>query len=342
MNNIKTFAYKYPGLFLALPMILPDILFFRKGDALPLLWMNCSILFFLSTGLAMGLQSTISIHFLVNAKWSDSFVAYGYQINKLMPFLLLLFIPVCIGLVFLSPFTNFNGLWLHPAAIASRSFLILFAFYYFSKRFNENQICRKPVIYSIISLALILISLSIISSDWFFPLMLRNPIASMPFLLFVSFLQLALSFIVLSLRNKGTDFTDNLGRYLLAVSLFWFYFIFSAMLIDWYAHHEAGLKLLDYFFDQRNTAILMITFTGNAFIPLLLMQSGFRQKARNLKFIGYTVFITKFFEFLLYVSPSLREGKFIFGLTELACLILCFNILLHFIKKSDVELVKTS
>ena len=303
----------------ALLLIIAGSLLLGEHYSARSLWMNYFVLHLMFTALALGIISLLSIHYLLDAKWSASFTALRHLPRRLISILMFSFLPLFLAFHILEPFNSYAHKWFHPAAIGVRSILIFIAYYLLAQKFDKLGESGKAVKLSVLSLIIIIISLSFFTTDWLLPLMMHTSIALLPFFLFTSFLQLALSLIFLmNNKNDFSDYNDNMGRYLLAVSLFWVYFIFSVMLIKWYAQLDWETVLINVWFGKTHLWLLIFVLCSNFIVPfLLLLPAHLRKQKKYMSFICRLIIIGKFAEFVFLTSAFMLEGKSLHLLSSL-------------------------
>ncbi len=302
-------------------------------------------------GLALAGPLFLSIHYLTRAKWS--------QPLRLVPEAMTAALPAAfvLGLVLLMG-THALYEWSHAAVVAEDALLQHKAPYlnlagfalrlvaYFAiwiwlgrklaarSRATEppQQRRRRDIGFSALFMATFAITFSLASVDWIKSLDPHwfSTMFALRTLSGVGSAGLAVCVIVLVvLRRKGTlravvtrDVMDDLGKILLALSLFWAYIWYCEYMIIWYSNipEETGYYLL------RNQGgwgtLVRVNLIVNFAIPFLsLMLRAWRRNGVVLMRIAGVVLVGRALDLYVMVDPPILGGELRLGLWELGPLL---------------------
>jgi molybdopterin-containing oxidoreductase family membrane subunit len=108
---------------------------------------------------------------------------------------------------------------------------------------------------------------------------------------------------------------DNMGKLLLALSLFWTYAYFVEVQITWYAHEPIAWEIFE-FMSSRYTLQLLLMLLGNALLPIVCMCfQRLRRSIAVMLVVSLLVNVAMFIERFLIIVPSLshKNMPFVWG-----------------------------
>ncbi len=262
--------------------------------------------------IALGGLFFVMLHHLVNAKWSIVIRRFGESLMMVIPFMLILFIPVLFGIKDIFDWSDpqvvaSDHLLMGKAAFLNIPFFIIRALFYFciwivlafllnklSLQQNEaatREQIRRARIISAPGMILFALTLTLASFDWLMSLDARWYSTIFGAYIFSgSFLaMLALTtFIIIRLQNNGVlresitmEHYHDLGKLMFAFVIFWGYMAFSQYLLIWYGNiPEETVWFLHRWEGSWRTVSLIIVF-GHFVIPFFILfpQSTKRNKS---------------------------------------------------------------
>lgn len=286
--------------------------------------------------LSLSAGALIAIHYLTAAKWSSGLTGPLSKIQSMIIPLSFLMTPLLLAPLWLSEFQS-PELFFHIAFRGLRLILIsvIFIILYrqFRNQLSSNQDLRLVRKTSIIYLLLYFFSIFLLSWDWFIPLTNHLKPDALVFLQASSGLQAALAlYIFLFSRHLKEDVRNDVSRYLVMLSFFWFYFNMTQLIIIWYANQPAEQGFYIFLNQDVYLYAYLILYLFRFLLPLILLIKKLRQN-HFLNWISALVLIGYFAEFLL--SGFSFGGSF--SITALGAGLLIFSIFLSWLDKPDIQ-----
>jgi len=262
--------------------------------------------------IALGGLFFVLLHHLVNAKWSVVIRRFGESLMMTIPFMLILFIPVLIGIKEIFPWSDTQAvatdhLLQQKSSFLNAPFFIVRTLVYFcvwivlalllNKLSMQQNVAatleqiRKTRIIGAIGMILFAVTMTFAAFDW---LMSLDPHwYSTIFGVYVfagSFLaMLALTiFVIIVLQKCGTltecitgEHYHDLGKLTFAFVVFWGYMAFSQYLLIWYGNiPEETIWFLHRWEGSWKILTLVLVF-GHFIVPFFILfpQTAKRSKA---------------------------------------------------------------
>lgn len=307
-------------------------------------------IFMFLVSLGVGSLALVALEYVVGASWSTPLRRVFEITASIVPFLIILVIPLFFGLSDLFSWTHADIVqgdavlkskepYLNLQFFAIRTafcLLIWFVFYYFITKNSEKQdetgdakLTKRNIRISVPFMPLFVITITIIAIDWMMSLEPRwySTIYGLYFfagtvgaaLAVNTFISVKLkegSYLVKELHN---DNYYSLGTLMFAFIIFWAYIGFSQYLLIWYADiPEETFWLLQRWDGSWKYVSILLLFVHFVIPFLILVARSSKTNMQLLKFMAIWMLFAHALDLYWLIMPTVFKGSAAFSWSELS------------------------
>jgi len=292
-------------------------------------------------GLSLGCLGLLLLHHLVSGAWGHIIQRMVEAGARILPFLLLLFVPIIVGMESLYPWTDHGTMEashvLHRKAgylnipffiartVAYFGLWILSALWLSRKSRQQDTsgeagLTRRMKLFSSGGIIVFVISVTLASVDWLMSLEPEWYSTIYGMHMIVGMVLTALAFCILLLRLVGdaapyadvltTRHFHHIGNLLFAFTILWAYMAFSQFLIIW----SGNLPEDNTWYVRRLgtgwNSIAVFLLVGHFFVPFILLL--FRNRKRyieSLSRVAVLILVMRFVDYFWLIKPAFSPGQ---------------------------------
>ncbi len=300
------------------------------------------VTFMFLVSIGVGSLFLVALEYAVGADWSTPFRRISEFLAAVIPFLIILVIPLLFNLKYIFPWTHKSIVdssvmlrgktpYLNIPFFIIRSigiFLIWWVFYYFIIRNSRKQdttkdqyLTKKNINISSGFIPVFGISITAIAFDWMMSLEPNwfSTIFGVYYFSGTVWCALAaLTLIVILLNEHGylhskikSEHYYTLGLLMFAFTVFWAYIAFSQYLLIWYADlPDETIWFMHRWVGGWKVVSLAIVFTHFIFPFFYLLSYNVKMQAKKLKFIAIWILCAHFLDLYWLVMPGMSTNGY--------------------------------
>lgn len=340
------------------------------------LWTSYLVAFFYVSCLGLGGLFFTAIQHIAKAGWSSSIRRLSEGMASFIPVILLGSLVLLLGVKKLYPWANAEYVASNPLVAAKTAYLNIgflvirllvfgLGMFFFGRKIvgnslkqdqsGDESLTHKNVGWSIAWVLFFAISFSLFTVDLLMSLLPTWYSTIFGVYCFAGLFQSSLAFLVLLMiymKRQGfvsgyytIDHIHDVAKFMKGFTVFWAYIAFSQFMLIWYANIPEETE----FFLMRASGGWMAISMGLLFfkfiIPfLVLLPRAAKRNETHLIVVSILILVMQYVDIYWLVYPNFFEGHVVFGLSEIAMLLLFFGLflstLMNFFTKNSVVAIK--
>lgn len=368
-QKLKTIAFAFIGIGL-LGLVIGLL---KDQDRL---WTSYLVAFFYVSCLGLGGLFFVAINHIANAGWSVSIRRLCEGMASFIPVIIVGSLILLLGVNKLYPWANPDYVAQNPLVAAKTAYLnvgfmvvrlMIFGLgmFFFAHKIignstkqdqtGDESLTKKNVPLSVAWILFFALSFSLFTVDLLMSLLPTWYSTIFGVYCFAGMFQSSMAFLILTMiymKRKGfisgyytTDHMHDVAKYMKGFTVFWAYIAFSQFMLIWYANIP---EETEFFLMRANggwMAISMALLFFKFIVPfLVLLPRAVKRNESQLMVICALILVMQYVDIYWLVYPNFNEGHVVFGLSEIAMLLLFMGIFLttmmKFFTKHSVVAIK--
>lgn len=324
------------------------------------LWTSYLVAFFYVSCLGLGGLFFVAINHIANAGWSTSIRRLAEGMASFIPVIIVGSLILLLGVNKLYPWANAEYVAQNPLVAAKTAYLnmgflvarlMIFAFgmFFFAHKIignstkqdqsGDESLTKKNVPWSVAWILFFALSFSLFTVDLLMSLLPTWYSTIFGVYCFAGMFQSSMAFLILTMiymKRQGfisgyytEDHMHDVAKYMKGFTVFWAYIAFSQFMLIWYANIP---EETEFFLMRANggwMAVSMSLLFFKFIVPfLVLLPRAVKRNENQLIVICALILVMQYVDIYWLVYPNFNDGHVVFGLSEIAMLLLFIGIFL--------------
>lgn len=324
------------------------------------LWTSYLVAFFYVSCLGLGGLFFTSIQHIAKAGWSTGIRRLSEGMASFIPVIFIGSLVLLLGIHKLYPWTNAEYIASSPLVAAKTAYLnvgflivrlVVFGLgmWFFGRKIighsllqdktGDESLTHKNVGWSIAWVLFFALSFSLFTVDLLMSLLPTWYSTIFGIYCFAGMFQSSLAFLILLMIYMkrqgvvqgyyGIDHIHDVAKFMKGFTVFWAYIAFSQFMLIWYANIPEETEFYLLRAGGGWMAISMALLFFKFIIPfLILLPRAAKRNESHLIMVSILILIMQYVDVYWLVYPNFFEGQVVFGLSEIAMLLLFMGIFL--------------